>query len=144
MERKRVFDAHVPGILTYLSKNILILSQEAEQSSLQPEYQGVSGVSGGGGGGREVGGRRREQRKVLKNLLSPNQYVRPVNQSKEFYTSLIAVNQFLSLISTVQRYTVFSIVLFVHRFSSAYADLMGVYVVSSCLSIGLIPIDRQY
>ena len=143
MERKRVFDAHVPGILTYLSKNILILSQEAEQSSLQPEYQGVSGVSGVGGT-RGGGGRRREQRKVLKNLLSPNQYVRPVNQSKEFYTSLIAVNQFLSLISTVQRYTVFSIVLFVHRFSSAYADLMGVYVVSSCLSIGLIPIDRQY
>ena len=30
MERKRVFDAHVPGVLTYRSKNILILSQEAE------------------------------------------------------------------------------------------------------------------
>ena len=30
MERKRVFDAHVPGILTYRWKNIMILSQEAE------------------------------------------------------------------------------------------------------------------
>ena len=34
MERKRVIDAHVPGILTYRSKNILTLSQEAEYSSL--------------------------------------------------------------------------------------------------------------
>ena len=50
MERKRVFDAHVPGILTYRWKNIMILSQEAEQSGLQPEYQGVSGVFEGGRG----------------------------------------------------------------------------------------------
>ena len=37
----------------------MILSQEAEQSGLQPEYQGVSGVSEGGGGGGGGGEEKR-------------------------------------------------------------------------------------